>query len=218
MAEALSRERIRRIYDRIGPRLDLHGRYENPALDELARMGRFSDAGSVFEFGCGTGRFAEKLLREYLPPEADYLGVDMSPVMVETARERLLNWSGRARVRLTDGSTELALPRGGFDRFVATYVFDLLNAEDSAHLVSTAARALAAGGLLCVASLTGGKGPVSGLVTRVWRGVFSIRPSLVGGCRPVEVGPMLGRGWSVRFRDVVTSWGVASEVLVAEKG
>jgi SAM-dependent methyltransferase len=54
----------------------------------------------VFEFGVGTGRFAENLLRNYLSPDCRYFGIDVSLAMIEIAGDRLRPWSDRASVHL----------------------------------------------------------------------------------------------------------------------
>ncbi len=57
------------MYDRIGSLQDSQAFYEDRATGLLLQHGEFSSAESVFEFGCGTGRFALRLLEEYLPPQ-----------------------------------------------------------------------------------------------------------------------------------------------------
>lgn len=56
-------------YDRFGDKQDKQGFYEDIALAELVRYGRFEEATRVVEFGCGTGRFAERLLTDHLPSQ-----------------------------------------------------------------------------------------------------------------------------------------------------
>jgi len=93
----------------------------------------------VFELGCGTGRFAAELLARELPSDARYVGVDVSPVMVRIARARLAAWAARTEVHLLEPPAR-TLPGadGSFDRFVATYVFDLLAADDARALFGEA--------------------------------------------------------------------------------
>jgi hypothetical protein len=38
----------------------------------IAHVG-FGEAHAVFEFGCGTARFAEELLADHLPPDSRYV-------------------------------------------------------------------------------------------------------------------------------------------------
>ncbi len=99
---------------------------------------------------------------------------------------------------------------------VSTYVLDLLSEEDIARAVEESARVLAPGGRLCLVSLTHGRGPASRAVCRVWEGLHRLRPSLVAGCRPIELADFVGPPrWNVGTRDVVCAFGVCSEVLVA---
>ena len=74
-------------YNRFGKKQDSQGFYEDPALDDLIAHANFQDAQRVFEFGCGTGKFAARLLAEHLPTSATYLGCDVSPVMIGHAAE-----------------------------------------------------------------------------------------------------------------------------------
>ena len=46
----------------------------------------------MFEFGCGTGRLAERLLHDHLPEQAIYTAVDISNTMFRLTRERLAQW------------------------------------------------------------------------------------------------------------------------------
>jgi SAM-dependent methyltransferase len=80
----------RSYYDRFGKKQDSQGFYEEPALDDLLAHARFGEAQKVFEFGCGTGRFGARLLAEYLPSSATYLGCDLSQTMIGLATERLV--------------------------------------------------------------------------------------------------------------------------------
>jgi len=69
-----------------------------PALNKLIAHAAFDSSLSVFEFGCGTGAFAARLLQHHLPADARYVGIDISGTMVSLAQKRLEPWSERARV------------------------------------------------------------------------------------------------------------------------
>jgi ubiquinone/menaquinone biosynthesis C-methylase UbiE len=173
----------------------------------------------VFELGCGTGRVARALLAERLPSEAEYAGVDLSPEMVRLARERLAPFAERARVRLTDGSLPLPEPDGWADRFLSTYVLDLLSGDEIRAVLSEARRVLRPGGLLCLVSLTRGVNPLSRAVVTVWGALHALSPRLVGGCRPLDLEDFVREqdGWKTRHRERLAAFGVPSEVLVAER-
>jgi ubiquinone/menaquinone biosynthesis C-methylase UbiE len=136
--------------------------------------------------------------------------------MIRLARARLAAYGDRAAV--TPGAAADPLPAGSrsVDRVVATYVLDLLGDVDAQRFLAEARRVLRPGGLLCVVGITQGTTLISRAVMGAWQWLFARRPSWVGGCRPTRLAAQLAPGeWNVRFRTVVTAWGVASEVVVA---
>lgn len=214
----LSHEEARRVYDRIGAFQDSQAFYEDRATELLLRHGEFASAEAVFEFGCGTGRFALRLFTGFLSPTASYRGVDISPRMVELARGRLEPYSSRAEVVLSGGSPPSDEPPDSADRFVSNYVFDLLSEADIRSVLAEARRMLRPAGLLCLAGLSTGVGPLSRAVARGWGWIQAQRPSLVGGCRPLDLLPFLSESeWEVRFHEKVVAFGVTSEALVAQR-
>jgi len=214
----LSHDEAKAFYDWFGARQDSQRFYEDPAVADLIAHADFREAGSVFEFGCGTGRLAERLLSDCLPSHCRYRMVDISSTMVRLARERLAHWGERVGVEQTSGSMALAAPDASFDRFVACYVLDLLSEEDIRLLLAEAHRVVKPGGLFCAVGLTRGTSPLAKLVGLLWRAVFKLNPKMVGGCRAVVVRSLLDDAdWSVRYTNVITRFGMSSEVLVAAR-
>jgi ubiquinone/menaquinone biosynthesis C-methylase UbiE len=212
----LSREQARRVYDRIGRVQDLQAFYERRAIEELLAHADFENAHSVFELGYGTGAFAKRVIDDFLPSTSRYVGIDISPKMQALARRRLGAHHTRTDLRLGDGSLLLPFEGGDFDRFVATYVLDLLSDADIELAFREAERVLTPDGRLCLASLTFGDTPAARLVTRLWLAVWSRRPEIVGGCRPLHLADRLDPGaWTIHHRAVVTTTGISSEVLIA---
>ncbi len=214
----LSHTEARAFYDRFGSRQDWQRFYEDAALADLIAHADFKEARSVFEFGCGTGRFAETLLEKHLPKCAKYLGIDISTTMVRLAQQRLARFGPRAEVRLTEGEFRLDCGSNSFDRFVSTYVLDLLSVEEIRILLLEAHRVLGPGGLGGFVGLTYGVSFVSRLIEKAWVTVHSIRPSLLGGCRPISVVDFLQcRDWKIRHSNRIARFGLSSQVVVAEK-
>jgi len=214
----VSHAQARRIYDLIGRHQDSRLLSERRALDRLVELCALEEAHAVFEFGCGTGRFAARLLRTHLQGDCRYVAVDVSPKMVDLARAALAKWPERARADPTDGSPQLQATDGDFDRFICTYVLDLLSPDDTDTLLAEAHRILRPGGLLCLASLTFGATPSARLLTSLWRRAWEVRPWLVGGCRPVALTEVLAApSWAVLHRTTVDAHALSSEVLVAER-
>jgi ubiquinone/menaquinone biosynthesis C-methylase UbiE len=214
----LSREQARRVYDRIGARQDTQAFYEDRATGILVQHGAFGSARRVLEFGCGTGRFAVRLLSRHLPVDATYRALDLSPTMVQLARARFAPFGPRAEAVLTDGSPPVAEPDASRDRFVSNFVFDLLSEADIVAVVREAHRIVAPGGLLCVSSLSVGAGVFSRLVSRAWSRVHGLRPALVGGCRPLDLLTWIPPpSWRIRHHSKLMPFGIPSEVVVAER-
>lgn len=213
----LTRSQAQAFYDRFGKKQDAQAFYEDAALDALIARAAFDRAESIFELGCGTGRFAARLLAAHLPVSASYLGIDISRTMVDIANRRLAPYAGRAEVRQSNGAMDFPLPDDSVDRVVSTYVLDLLPETDIARALAEAHRVLAPGGKLCLVSLTRGETLASRAVSGFWSVLFRLHAPLVGGCRPIRLESFLdGRHWSVAYRSVVSRFGVPSEVVVAE--
>lgn len=212
----LSRVEARRYYDRFGSAQDRQAFYEDAALDKLVRHADFEHARAVVEFGCGTGRFAERLLREVVPVGATYGGFDQSSTMVELAAERLAGFGERARIVRSDGSMHLGEPADSCDRFVCTYVIEILSESDQRALLTEAYRLLAPGGRICLTTITPGCSVFSQAVMGMWNAVHRARPGWVGGCRPMTIQERLGEtDWEIAHREVLSRWGIASEIVVA---
>jgi len=212
----LPRPKIRTVYDRTGRWQDVQAVYEAPAVDALIAHGAFEEADTLFEIGCGTGRVAERLLRNHTPPDVRYVGVDLSSTMVGLSRERLSAFGGRAEVVQTEGEFAYDRPDGSQDRVVATYVLDLLSPAEVGALLAEAHRLLAPEGRLCLAGLTWGERPLGRCVAAAWAALHAVRAEWVGGCRPLRVRSFLPDDrWQVRHREIVRAWGVPSEVVVA---
>ena len=204
------------FYDKFGVKQDGQAFYERSALEQLVVHSSFGSAREVFEFGCGTGRFALELLRHHLPATGVYRGIDISTTMVELASGRLAPLGKRASVTLSPGGGALPLEDHSVDRVISTYVLDLLPSQSTRQFLAEARRVLRPDGLLCLVGITHGTTLPSRVVMGVWQWLFARKPSWVGGCRPTLLARDLPPSeWKVRFRAVVVAWAIASEVVVA---
>jgi len=205
------------FYDRFGKKQDTQSFYEDPAIDDLIAHASFSAAQNVFEFGCGTGRFAARLLKDILPEAAAYTGCDLSRTMVDLATQRIAPYSERAQVLQSDISALASVPDHSVDRVISNYVLDLMSEADIAEFLREANRVLRAGGKVCLVSLTQGVTLPSRIVVSIWSLIFRLRASLVGGCRPIILQRHLNpKYWETEYRNVIVAFGIPSEVLVAQ--
>jgi putative copper export protein len=94
----------------------------------------------------------------------------------------------------------------------------LLSVEDIELLVQEVHRVLSPGGLIGLASLTHGGTAFARVIEKLWVTVHSLRPALVGGCRPVMLERFVTEPkWQTRFHQTVTQFAITSEILVAAK-
>lgn len=218
MKGRFSPDDARRFYDRFGAKQDWQSFYENHAVKDMIAHAAFEHAHSVFEFGFGTGRLAELLLSRHLPQDASYTGIDISSTMGGLARERLKPWQDRVTLHVSDGSTRRVAADNSFDRFVSTYVLDLMSEDSIKYVLGEAHRILKSKGKLCLVSLTRGDSPVNRVVTGIWNSLYSWRPNLVGGCRPIELRGYLGPSeWRIEHHATDSSYGISSEIVIASR-
>ena len=211
---ALTLNQARSVYDRIGRVQDWQGFYEDATTDRLLAHAALAGDQTIFEFGCGTGRLAARLVAE-MPASVNYLGVDISPVMINLATSRLAAWAERAKAVLVDGSLPLPADDGFADRVLSTFVFDLLDADYAQAVLDDLRRILNPDGRLCLASLTHGDRLIERAVSRTWTGLWRVAPQLVGGCRPITVSALLAHDWQVQHHSRVHRWGLVTDVVIA---
>lgn len=215
----LTARELKDFYDSFGRKQDWQEFYEGPAFDELVVHASFGTAERVFELGCGTGKFAERLLAKHLPAAATYTCCDVSDTMTVLARRRVAQFGGRAKIIRSDGGINFPLPDGSVDRVVCAYVLDLLSEKDIRRAFDEAGRVLVPGGRFCTLCLTHGVTLPSRALSSVWNALFRLRPAWVGGCRPITLLPFSDlHRWRIAHRCVVTAFGVPSEVMVLIAG
>jgi ubiquinone/menaquinone biosynthesis C-methylase UbiE len=214
----LTHEQASDFYDALGAKQDWQAFFEVPSMRDLIAHAHFEAAHAVVEVGCGTGAFAEQVLAHHLPPQATYLALDSSPMMVGLAQSKLDRFGERVRVQQTDGSLHVDERSGSCDRVVSNYVLDLLSPTDISRLLAEADRLLVADGSLCLISITHGSTPLSRMVTWIWTKLHALQPRLLGGCRPLALGDYVPAAhWQMDYSQVITRYGIPSAVLVATK-
>ena len=216
MTKTLTTEQAKKYYDNFGEKQDRQGFYENKPIEIMFKEGEFEKARKIFEFGCGTGKKASELFTNKLTDICTYTGQDISDTMVDLAHKNLEQWKERVTVRKTDGSTKLPESDNSFDRFYTTYVLDLLPPEKTKEVLQEAKRVLTPNSKLCLVGITKGKNIRSKIVSSGWGFIFKLRPSLVGGCRPINLREYVTEeDWDIVFHEKVTAKLVASEILIA---
>lgn len=216
MSRFLKPAAARRFYDWVGKFEDTQAFYEDPALDALIAESGGESAASVLEFGCGTGRLAERLLVSTLADTTRFSACDISEKMVMLTRKRLARFGERINIWQSNGAIDFSPGAPPFDRIFSTYVLDLLPPDQIEAMLIAAHAALVPSGRLCVASIAPGEHFPASLVSSGWSSLHNLSPLLVGGCRPIRLLQLLPEEkWTVLHRNTVTAWAITSEIVVA---
>ena len=111
-------------------------------LEWLFEQIGLADGERILEVGCGTANLWIENARR-IPDSARIVLSDLSPGMLETARERLGNAAGRVELLRFD-VCEIPYPDASFDRVIANHM--LYHVADRARALSEIARVLAPDG------------------------------------------------------------------------
>src|SRR5215213_6759040 len=134
-------ERLKRIYEKQAPRYDRSIAFWEKVLFGDGRRWVCSRAqGEVLEVAIGTGRNLA-----FYPAGVRLTGIDLSPAMLERARERARELGMDVDLREGDAQ-DLPFPDGSFDTVVCTLA--LCNVPDERRAVAEMKRVLTASGRL----------------------------------------------------------------------
>lgn len=142
--------------------------------DRLIRGLRIPYGGAILEIGCGTGRNLS--LVRALWPKTQIHGLDISPLMLETAADRL---GGRARLELGDAcdfNAPALFGRPHFERVMISFALSMIPAWEDA--MAQAIAVLAPGGELHIVDFGEARGlptPLRWALMR-WLAHFHVSP------------------------------------------
>ncbi len=209
----LSQEEVTQTYNRIAWVYDVWAWLtESRAQRRALELVEVRDGSAVLEVAVGTGRtFAELVARN---PSGETVGVDLTEGMLDKARRRLAS-RDPGTYRLEPGDAfSLPYADSHFDLLVNQYMFDLIPYREMDRIVSEFRRVLRDGGTLVLTNMT----EPESVWGRVYTLLYRLSPSVMGGCRPVELSDRLRRhGFEVTKREYLQQMLFPSEVLVAYK-
>lgn len=198
LESGVTTEQARAIYDRIGQRYDLLRFAEVKPKSWALRQLRAQAGERTLDIGCGPGWALVALARTVVPASAEtepgpwVCGLDVSPVMLESARRRLRNAGYAHGVELREGvATRLPYPDAMFDAVFSSYMLDLLTIEDIELALAEMWRVLRPDGRLALVGLSRGRGKVARLYTRGYEALYRRHPRWLAGCRPMNLTPLL---------------------------
>ena len=199
------------LYRKIAPGYDLWARLtETKARDLCLEIAAVQDGESVLEVAVGTGLAFERILKAN--PSGRNEGIDLTEAMLIRAEKRAAS-TGIKSYRLTVGDAyALSFPDNDFDVLINNYMFDLLPERDFLTVLAEFKRVLRPGGRLVLVNMTTGMR----WYNSIWEWVYRVNPAWLGGCRGVEVLPVLGQiGFDTVGRQYVSQLTFPSEVICA---
>jgi ubiquinone/menaquinone biosynthesis C-methylase UbiE len=199
------------LYRKIAPGYDLWARVtESKARNRCLEIAAIQDGESVLEVAVGTGLAFERILKAN--PSGRNEGIDLTEAMLIRAEKRAAR-AGIKNYRLAVGDAyALDFPDNDFDVLINNYMFDLLPEDDFPTVLAEFRRVLRPGGRLVLVNMTKGVR----WYNSIWEWVYRMNPAWLGGCRGVQVLPLLGQiGFVTVERQYVSQMTFPSEVICA---
>jgi ubiquinone/menaquinone biosynthesis C-methylase UbiE len=213
MSRVLSKAEVVAVYGGKASFYDVWAKLtESRARQRVVELAAVHDGEAVLEVAVGTGLLFTQLLERN--PHGRNDGIDITEPMLLQAREKAAR-SGATNWTLSLGDAyALPYPDASFDVLCNCYMFDLLPEGDFAQVLGEFHRVLRPHGRLMLANLA----CEQGVTYRLWDLLYRINPSLVGGCRAVQLTDTLRHvGFAIDVCEQVKQLTLATEVIRARK-
>jgi ubiquinone/menaquinone biosynthesis C-methylase UbiE len=207
--QGITTAEAQRYYDRLGRVVGWGDLWEGRAKARALELLQLAPGLRVLNVGVGSGEDHQRLQRGVAPGGLVF-GADISPVMLRLTRARTHAPLVRADCRL------LPFAPASFDRIYCTYVLDLMPDADLPAVLAEFRRVLKPQGRMALVSLTAGATLPSRLFIATWNAIYSLAPSITGGCRPLPLATVVASaGLQVITREVLVQCAFPSEIVLA---
>ena len=150
-------------YERIAPLYDLLDLpFEFSRYRKIRHLLFQGLTGRVLDAGVGTGRNIQ-----FYPPEAEVVGIDISPAMLARAERRRLSLGADVELRQMDVAN-LEFEDQSFDAAVATFLFCVLPEDVQVPALREIGRVVKSGGTIRLLEYVRPRGALRRAVTRLW--------------------------------------------------
>jgi ubiquinone/menaquinone biosynthesis C-methylase UbiE len=185
---------------------------ESRARARALELADVRDGESILEVAVGTGlAFAELLRRN---PSGRNEGIDLTEAMLARARQKAER-SGATNWRLRVGDAYgLDFADATFHLVLNCYMLDLLPEADFGRVLAEFYRVLRPGGRLVLVNMA----PARHLGYTLWRLLYRLNPSWVGGCRGIDVEDAIrGAGFAIEVSERLSQLGFPSSLVCARR-
>jgi len=211
-----SKSAARRAYDRLSSVYDLLAGSSEAKFTHLGMQMLAVGLGeSVLEIGSGTGKALLELCT-HVGDSGSVYGIDLSPGMLQKARDRLEHSGASRRVCLLEGDgTHLPYQSGSFSAVFISFTLELFDTPEIPLVLAECQRVLTPGGRLGVVSMLLSEHP--GWIVRLYEWFHAHFPTYVD-CRPINAHDMIqAEGFKLEKREVRSMWGLPVEVVMVRK-
>lgn len=185
---------------------------ESRARQRCLELAAIRNGESVLEVAVGTGILFEKILLRN--PDGRNEGVDLTPEMLARARVRARKSGVSGYILNTGDAYQLQYADNTFDIVLNNYMFDLIPEQDFPVILGEFSRVLRHDGRLVLANMTKGLR----WFDAIWEWLYRLRPSLLGGCRGVELAPYVAdAGFRNIRREYISQLFFPTEVILGIK-
>lgn len=212
LERTLNREKTKTSFKDVVWIYDFWGRLtESRATRKVIELAAVEDGKKVLEMACGTGVVFEQIVRKN--PNGVNVGLDLSPSMLDKAKERLSKINGNFELKEGD-ALQIPYPDNSFDILVNNFMVDLMPVELFDKVAAEFYRVLKPGGAIAISTFSFGKKKVN----RFWLWLARHFPDLLTGCRPVSFGAhLLNAGFKIEEDLEISQTTFPSEVIRARK-
>lgn len=207
--QTISVDAARRVYNRLGMRLDAAERYEAHAKSKALRLLATRPNQRILHVGLGTGK-EHAQLDQMVSPDGGVVGIDLSRTMLDLTRSQI-------DTPLCEGNAaSLPFADASFDRIFSAYMLDLIDITGILQVLAEFRRVLKPDGRMVLVSLTEGVSLSSRMFVALWKLGYAINPHALGGCRPIRLTESVQRTeFTLVTQTVVVQNRFPSEIVVA---
>ena len=167
----------------------------------------------MLEVAVGTGALFSKLAQ--IDGLKRCVGIEPAGAMLCRARRRLAPQMKEGTAFCRADARQTPFTPESFDVIMNCYMLDLLPENDIQKVLQEFRRILKPTGRLLLLVMA----RQNWLIQGIWMSVYSLSPTLVGGCRPVYLSVYLTTGgWRTELDNQISQSGFRSQLILARPG
>ena len=183
---------------------------ESRAAARALEVADFRPGESVLEVAVGTGILFSELAQSNGLKRC--VGIEPSKAMLCRARRRLASQMKERTAFCRADARQMPFTAESFDVIMNCYMLDLIPESDIPKVLREFRRVLKPTGRLVLLVMA----RQNWLIQSIWMSVYTLSPTLVGGCRPVSLSAYLtAGGWRTEQGEPISQNGFRSELTLA---